>query len=210
MGLEEDGKSGGGKWNRSAPSKGGKKNAYHLVHRLDKDTTGVLLVAKGARIAQFIGEAFKSGDVVKTYWAIVEGTPPMAVGEINAPLLKKGFGNHEKMAVDFKDGKQALTHFRLIKQLKEPGDRSKKMKSWLELTPVTGRTHQLRVHCTYMGYPIIGDPKYGDFEKEGPLFLHARSLKFRDPEGTIFTFVAPPPFYFEEWMRANKVDFQKI
>lgn len=190
-------------------SKGHPAKAYHLVHRLDKETTGVLLIAKGARMAQFISAAFKNNEVTKTYWALVEGAVPASLGEVNAPLGKKGFGAYEKVVVDFEHGKKALTRFRLIKQLKEP--KGQRINSWLEATPVTGRTHQIRVHCAYQEHPIVGDLKYGSYNQPtGPLFLHARSLKFRDPEGTLFTIVAPPPPHFERWFQANKVDLQKF
>ena len=144
---------------------------YKLVHRLDKDTSGVLVIAKKTTAATKFGEALQAGEVNKTYLALVTGLPKPKSGYIDLPLLKKG--KIEKMGVDEK-GKKALTEYQVIENM---GGKL----SLLELKPITGRTHQLRAHCAAIGHPIIGDGKYGgqDAFLEGfrkKLYLHAKHI----------------------------------
>ncbi len=157
---------------------------YLLVHRLDRDTSGVWVVAKTHAMARHLAECFEQGLVVeKTYWCLVEGTPNPSHSIIEAPLLKTT-GKSEKVIVSPKEGKKALTHYRVIKKLGAL--------TWVECRPKTGRTHQIRVHMQHIGTPILGDKKYGS-QVSYPLCLHARSLSFPDLEGNRLTFSAHPP-----------------
>lgn len=163
---------------------------YKLVHRLDKDTSGVLVIAKKTTAASAFSRILQSGGVDKTYIALVSGLPELKEGEINLPLLKKG--QPEKMTVDDK-GKYALSEYRILQNLGGA-------MSILELKPITGRTHQLRVHCAAIGHPIIGDGKYGGTKAftdgfSNKLHLHARSISI--PELDIEA-EAPLPSAFKE------------
>ncbi|MBL4897068.1 MAG: RluA family pseudouridine synthase, partial [Erythrobacter sp.] len=125
-----------------------------LVHRLDKDTSGVLLVARTPGSASFFSKRFSGRSAKKVYWALVIGVPDIREGVIEAPLAKQPGSGGEKMHVDHEDGQAAKTKYRVV-------DSAGKKAAWLELQPMTGRTHQLRVHCAAMGHPIVGDGKYG-------------------------------------------------
>lgn len=190
----------------------GKKKGiqYRLVHRLDRDTSGVLLVAKTNEATVFLGEAFREGTIKKTYWAVVVGQPKPGQGTINAPLLKGGEGHVEKVSVN-KAGKQAITHYQTLKGVKE---NQKTLFAWLELSPETGRTHQLRVHASHIGCPILGDGKYGGQAATAAsrqLHLHARSITVPDRlTGTPLTFIAPPPLHMEETLKAFKVHWEQM
>lgn len=147
-----------------------------LVHRLDKDTSGVLLLARTTKAAAQLAKTFADKSAEKIYWALVKGVPDSEEGKIDMPLSKQEEGDHEKMAVDAEEGKRAVTYFRIIERLANSY-------SWVELRPITGRTHQLRVHMAEIGNPIIGDGKYGGKEAHiegmgisGKLHLHARRL----------------------------------
>ena len=163
-----------------------------LVHRLDKDTSGVLLLGRSATAAAKLAAAFKSRDARKCYWALVVGVPRPAMGRIDAPLAKLGIPGAEKVAVDEEDGRRAVTYYRVVAA-------TLKRAAWLEMEPRTGRTHQLRAHCTLLGTPILGDGKYGGKEAliEGTglsrkLHLHARALRLPHPRtGRMIEFVAP-------------------
>jgi 23S rRNA pseudouridine955/2504/2580 synthase len=183
---------------------------YRLVHRLDRDTSGVFLVAKTSDMAAFLGEAFRQGDIKKIYWAIVVGQPKPGQGVINAPLLKGGDGNQEKVAVN-KAGKTAITSYRTIRGLQKRGITQF---AWLELAPQTGRTHQLRVHAIHIGHPILGDGKYGGQTATAAsrqLHLHARAITFPDRStGTPLTFMAPPPPHIEATFKDFKVDWERM
>lgn len=183
---------------------------YRLVHRLDRDTSGVFLIAKNIDSATFLGEAFRSQKVQKIYWAIALGQPKPGQGTIDAPLLKGGDGNYEKVAVH-KEGKSAITHYRTIKGLSRRGIAEF---SWLELSPETGRTHQLRVHLAHIGNPILGDGKYGGKEATAlsrDLHLHSRVISFPDRQtGSTLTFAAPPPPHFEATLKQFNVDWSKM
>lgn len=146
---------------------------YKLVHRLDRDTSGVLAIAKKTSAAQVFSKLLQSKEATKIYWALVRGIPPKQKGVIKFALAKRG-DKMEKVEVDAEDGKKSITEYTVIERLGHE-------MSWLELSPITGRTHQLRVHCAAIGCPIIGDGKYGGkvaFEKglSDKLHLHARRL----------------------------------
>jgi len=171
-----------------------------LVHRLDKDTSGVLLIARTAAAAAFFTRAFRDKTTRKTYWAIVAGLPEMRQGKIDLALAKRsGAGGGERVRAD-DEGKDAVTFYRVIDNA---GDRA----SWLALLPLTGRTHQLRAHCAAIGTPILGDGKYGGAAAHLPggaathrLHLHARSLKIPHPAGFTLKVSAPlPPHMRRMW-----------
>ena len=155
-----------------------------LVHRLDKDTSGLLLIARTGQAAKRLTESFRDRETEKLYWAIVVGVPPKKEGTIDLPLAKRpGARDRELMQVDEENGLKAITHFREV-------DRAGRRAALLALWPRTGRTHQLRVHCAEMGCPILGDRKYGGEEAllsavaEGRrLHLHARRLSLPHPSG---------------------------
>ena len=146
-----------------------------LVHRLDKDTSGVLLVAKTAGSAAHFSKRFAGRSAKKVYWALVVGVPEVKAGTIDAPLAKQPGSGGEKMHVDHEGGQPSKTKYRVVDKA---GDKC----AWLELEPLTGRTHQLRVHCAAMGHPIVGDGKYGGRDAfltgaiSRKMHLHARRL----------------------------------
>lgn len=189
----------------------GQKNhcTYRLVHRLDRDTSGVCVVAKNVQTAGRLSEAFKERTHEKIYWAIVMDFAHPAQGTIDAPLTKT-MGEREKVVVDPKYGKPARTRYRTLKKL--PSRRGPQF-TWLELCPETGRTHQLRVHCQAIGHPIVGDGKYGGREAtviERNLCLHARSLTVEDRDGVTMTFVAPPPPHMVALLKRHKIEWQQV
>ncbi len=156
-----------------------------LVHRLDKDTSGVLLLARDRATASALGDEMKSREARKTYWALVNGVPSPQRGELNLPLIKKGGAQSERVQVaeeDEEGAKHALTRYAVI----EPA--GSKL-CWAALWPMTGRTHQLRVHMAAIGHPVVGDGKYGGAEAhpggeiEARLYLHARKIEISNPSG---------------------------
>lgn len=152
-----------------------------IVHRLDKDTSGLILVAKNPTTLEVLQKQFKERIVQKTYLALVWGKL-LQGGEINAPITRNPF-NRTRFGV-FLEGKEAHTKYTVIKNSTIAG----KEVSLLEVYPKTGRTHQIRVHLNYIGHPIVGDPLYSGREKTreglklfGRLMLHAHKLSFIDP-----------------------------
>lgn len=151
----------------------GNEQTPKLVHRLDKDTSGILLISRNRQISDVLLDKFKNKQISKTYLALIIGTPSKKSGEINLPLLKKYQGSNEKIYVD-KNGKEAITKYKILS--------SRDNISLIELYPITGRTHQLRVHMKEIGHPILGDYKYGqkgknDFKR---LALHAFKIEIKD------------------------------
>lgn len=168
-----------------------------LVHRLDKDTSGVLLLARSARAAAFFGRCFASRRSRKIYWAVTVGVPPSAEMRIDLPLCKQPGTGGEKMHVDEENGQTASTRLRLI-------DNAGKRVAFVELQPLTGRTHQLRVHMAAIGTPIVGDGKYGAHDAfltggvSRKLHLHARRLVVPLPSGGRLDVEAGLPRHFRE------------
>jgi 23S rRNA pseudouridine955/2504/2580 synthase len=194
----------------------GYKEPPKLVHRLDKDTSGVLLLARTDRVARGLSEALRHRNVRKIYWAAVAGVPTPRVGTIRFGLVKEGGRGDEKMRaihpreVETTPGaKRAITEFATIENA---GGRL----SWVAMQPVTGRTHQLRVHMAELGHPILGDGKYGGSAQENlgdgwgagvggdlsrKLHLHARTLIVEHPvTKSLLTMTAPlPPHMQQTW-----------
>ena len=168
-----------------------------LVHRLDKDTSGVLLVARSARAAGHFAKTFSSRTARKVYWALVIGVPSPEEGQIDAPLAKQPGSGGEKMQVDEANGQPSRTRFRTIDVA---GNRC----AWVELQPLTGRTHQLRAHMAAIGHPIVGDSKYGGADAfltggvSRKMHLHARRLRVDGPDGKPIDVTAELPPHFSE------------
>jgi 23S rRNA pseudouridine955/2504/2580 synthase len=170
-----------------------------LVHRLDKDTSGVLLIARNAAAAAFFTRAFRDKTTRKVYWAVVVGLPKLRQGRIDLALAKSGGAGRERVQAD-ETGKSAVTYYAVV-------DHAATRASWLALLPVTGRTHQLRAHCAEIGTPILGDGKYGGSGAQIPggaashqLHLHARSLAIPHPQGGTLSVTAPlPPHMRRMW-----------
>ena len=160
-----------------------------LAHRLDRDTSGCLVLGRHRQALTRLGELFKKGEVSKTYWAIVEGGPGEDEGRIDLPLGKLDPLRGWWMKVD-EAGLPSSTLWRVL------GRSPDKALAWLRLEPLTGRTHQLRVHCQASGWPILGDPVYGQGPRFGGpgLHLHARSITVPIlPKKPPVHVEAPPP-----------------
>lgn len=171
-----------------------------LVHRLDKDTSGVLLVAATPGSAAFFSKRFSGRSARKIYWALVIGVPSISDGLIELPLAKQPGTGGEKMMVDESEhGQPARTRYRVV-------DRAGNRACWVELQPLTGRTHQLRVHMAAIGHPIVGDGKYGGQEAflsgsiSRKMHLHARRLIIDHPDGTPLDVTAELPEHFANSM----------
>ncbi len=185
-----------------------------LVHRLDKDTSGVLLLARSAKAATALGDAFKGRDVKKIYWAITSPAPDRPEGKIKAPLIKAGGSNKERMVVDEKDGKMAITDFVVMESAMSSA-------AFVAFWPRTGRTHQIRVHAELIGCPIVGDKKYARLPEQeewhearrtaeadlkgidlaNRLHLHARRIVLAHPtrKGTLDITAPLPPELNKSW-----------
>ncbi|WP_112381327.1 RluA family pseudouridine synthase [Sphingomonas carotinifaciens] len=168
-----------------------------LVHRLDKDTSGALLVARSSRAAAFFAKAFSGRTARKVYWALIVDVPSIEDGMIELPIAKQPGSGGEKMHVDEENGQPARTRYRVIERA---GNRC----AWVELQPFTGRTHQLRVHMAAIGHPIVGDGKYGGaaaFLTGGisrKMHLHARRIRVDHPDAGRIDETASLPTHFAE------------
>ena len=169
--------------------------APRLVHRLDKETSGILILARSASSVRKLGEMFKTKAVEKRYMALVSPLPETWDGTINAPLNKAGGKNKERMEIDEKNGQFAITDYKVV-------DHAAKQMALVVFRPLTGRTHQIRAHASYaLQTPIVGDYKYG-YDSEGletqvkakRLHLHAYEIRFDHPQHKkLMKFTAPLP-----------------
>jgi len=163
-----------------------------VVHRLDMETSGIVLFARDADTQSQLGKQFAGREIDKTYVAIVHGQPQPAQGEIDFPLIAD-WPNRPKQKVDHELGKPSRTRYRVL------DSDNVRSTSRVELKPVTGRSHQLRVHMLSLGHPIIGDRLYGPetaFDKDSRLMLHASELVFTHPRsGLEIRLASPAPFF---------------
>jgi 23S rRNA pseudouridine1911/1915/1917 synthase len=162
-----------------------------IVHRIDKDTSGLLVVAKNNKAHEVLSAGLKSHDIKRVYVALVHGIIRENSGTIDAPIGRHPV-DRKKMAVNIHSGRRAVTHFKVLERFSNA--------TYVELNLETGRTHQIRVHLSYIGYPIIGDKVYGrkkeNFDVDGQA-LHARKLEFVHPVKNVeMAFEAPLPAYF--------------
>lgn len=175
-----------------------------IVHRLDKDTSGVLVLARSRLAAAALTKSFRARDAVKTYWALTVGTPKPLRGKIDLALMKDGPSGHEKMRTvlaedreEDDDAKKAVTYYAVV-------EHAGHKVSWLAMRPLTGRTHQLRAHAAFLGTPIVGDGKYGGAEAfltggvSRKLHLHARAIDIAHPAGGRLKVKAPLPVHMAE------------
>ncbi len=190
-----------------------------LVHRLDRDTSGVLVIARTRGAAQRLTAAFRERDTKKTYWSLVKGVPRKHHDKISTWLVKEQTPDGDRMRVA-RHGEEgadhAVSYYRVLETAAQD-------LAWLEMEPYTGRTHQLRVHALHIGHPIIGDPKYfidepnwnfpGGMQKR--LHLHARHIDIPHPSGGRLRVTAPlPPHMVQSWnllgfdQRENDEDLQ--
>ena len=180
-----------------------------LVHRLDRDTSGVILLARSPGVAAKLAAAFRTRAVKKTYWAVVAGRPVPVEGRIDLPLIRIGGGPRGERSAPAdrgdKDAAHAITDYLTL-------DNAGQKLAWLELQPLTGRTHQLRVHCFALGAPILGDVKYHEPDQNNAgsaivdglpaeLHLHARALELPHPAGGILFVEAELPPHMRETFR---------
>lgn len=175
-----------------------------LVHRLDRDTSGVLVVARTRLAATKLAEAFRERTTQKTYWSLVKGVPRKREDKISTWLVKETTPDGDRMRVarhGEKGADHAVSYYRVVEQAGQA-------LAWLEMEPYTGRTHQLRVHAAYIDCPILGDPKYfeADHNWEFPggmqkrLHLHARRIVIPHPSGGKVDVTAPlPPHMVQSW-----------
>ena len=183
----------------------GSEHRPRLVHRLDRDTTGVLLLARTPGVAAKLAALFRTRDVDKTYWAVVAGRPVPVEGRIDLPLKRIGGARGERTAPADRgdpDAARAITDYRTL-------DHAARKLAWLELKPLTGRTHQLRVHCVALRAPILGDEKYEEPDQNyafsalvqglsTDLHLHARRLELPHPAGGRLVVEADLPPHMKE------------
>ncbi len=191
----------------------GSPHRPRLVHRLDRDTSGCLVLARTPGTAAKLAAGFRGRDVTKTYWAIVAGRPSPNEGRIDQPLLRYTGPRGERSVPATRDdaeAQRAVTDYRML-------DHAGQKLTWLELSPITGRTHQLRVHCVGIGTPIVGDDKYHEPDQNGAgtamieglpdkLHLHARALDLPHPAGGRLVVEAPLPPHMAESFRTLGFD----
>lgn len=179
-----------------------RKQRPRLIHRLDRDTSGVLVVARTAPAAVALSESLRRRDASKTYWALTKGVPKQSRGTIRSALAKKPAGRQEKMAEvarDSEGARSAITEYAVVATAGQEF-------AWIAARPVTGRMHQIRVHLALLGTPIVGDFKYGGAEARGRgeienrLHLHARAIDIAHPDGGRLKITAPlPPHMLASW-----------
>jgi 23S rRNA pseudouridine1911/1915/1917 synthase len=164
-----------------------------IVHRIDKDTSGVLVVAKNNFAHEKLSEKLKNHDIKRVYFALVDGIIRENLGKIDAPIGRHPV-DRKRMAVNSKNGRRAVTHFKVLERFSDA--------TLIEVSLETGRTHQIRVHMAYIGFPIMGDEVYGKrkqkFDTAGQV-LHAKILGFNHPvSGEYIEFETDLPEYFEK------------
>ncbi len=165
-----------------------------LAHRLDRDTSGCLVLGRHRKALARLGRLFASGRIEKVYWAIVQGTPDVEAGTVELPLTKLTPQRGWKMVGD-PAGQPAVTDWRVL-------GRAGAL-TWLECRPRTGRTHQVRVHCQALGCPVLGDPVYGEGPPDVPLHLHARAVSVPlYPGRAPVRIEAPPPDHMRAALEA--------
>jgi 23S rRNA pseudouridine955/2504/2580 synthase len=183
-----------------------------LVHRLDRDTSGVLVVARTRLAAMKLAEAFRGRDAKKTYWALVKGVPKKREDKISTWLVKEATPDGDRMRVA-RHGEpgadHAVSYYRVVEQAAQS-------MAWLEMEPHTGRTHQLRVHAAHIRCPIIGDPKYFEADTnwdfpggiQNRLHLHARRIRIPHPSEGVIDVTAPMPGHMRQsW---NLLGFDEV
>jgi 23S rRNA pseudouridine955/2504/2580 synthase len=175
-----------------------------LVHRLDRETSGVLVVARTRGAAQALTEAFRQRETKKIYWALVKGVPRQREAKISTWLVKDRNPDGDRMRVakhGEPDSDHAVSFYRVVENAGQD-------LAWLEMEPYTGRTHQLRVHAAHIGHPILGDPKYFEADQnwafpggmQNRLHLHARRIVIPNPGGGTIDVTAPlPPHMVQSW-----------
>lgn len=169
-----------------------------LAHRLDRDTSGCLVLGRHAKALRKLGKIFSQGLAQKTYWAVVEGAPKKTEGVIDAPLLKLSTKARGWWMEVSDKGQTAKTRYKVLSQAEGL--------SWIEFKPETGRTHQIRVHAAHIGCPILGDAMYGH-KSDKPMHLHARAITLPLREGKPpIEAIAPLPETFAKTLR--KFDFE--
>jgi len=176
-----------------------------LVHRLDRDTSGVLVIAKTRLAAQRLAESFRSRSTRKIYWALVRGVPKPKQGRISTWLAKEGTPDGDRMRIA-RHGEENASHAVSLYSVVETAGQKL---AWLSMRPVTGRTHQLRAHAAHIDHPIIGDPKYFEAEEswdfpggiQKKLHLHARRIVIPHPsgEGTLDVTAPLAPHMQQSW-----------
>ncbi len=176
----------------------GSDDRPRLVHRLDKDSSGVLILARTLAAASKLAASFRQREAQKTYWAITVGVPRPRRGKVDLPLAKLPGKGGERMVADAEAGKRAITYYSVIETAGKTG-------AWVALSPLTGRTHQLRAHCAHLQTPILGDGKYGAKAAflagrgvSRKLHLHALSLSIPHPRAGRIDVTAPLPAHMVE------------
>ena len=164
-----------------------------IVHRIDKETSGLLMVAKNAHALENLGEQLRTKTVTRKYIALVEGVIPHNLGKINAPIGRDPKNRQQMKVVE--NGKEAVTNFQVIKRFEEY--------TLIECVLETGRTHQIRVHLAFINHPLVGDPKYGRRKTDTTYgqFLHAKTLGFVHPTTKEYMeFESETPKYFNDFL----------
>ncbi|NSX83297.1 RluA family pseudouridine synthase [Wolbachia endosymbiont of Atemnus politus] len=178
---------------------------FKIVHRLDRDTSGVIIFARNANVARYLMEEFKGRRVKKTYLALTSGIPSKDRGVVDYPLAKKYVSGQEKVVIDKNSPQNATTRFSIIAKLEHNV-------AYVKLQPITGRTHQLRAHLAHINCPILGDGKYGGRKAfvdgiANKIHLHSHSLSLKLPSDKKITVTAPLPEHIKKSLEALHTSF---